>query len=147
MGWVARRPAYAALGSVRLVDAVYDDPEGREIVLDADMRGQKRSGKRSPGPIEGLKAGKNVVWTTVWRTRVSPLLKPLQYNCRVINNVTKDVASLMPHSAVADWYYYASRNPGWLYDGIHVTSGGLAYRYRQMDAAARSLLATNPAPA
>ncbi len=47
------------LGSVRLVDAIYDDPNGNSIVLDLDYQGVKRGSTPCPGPLEGLKTGLN----------------------------------------------------------------------------------------
>jgi hypothetical protein len=87
----------------------------------------------------------NVVWTTIWRTRKTSFLKPLQYNAKVVNRITRDVAGLMPNSALVDWYSVAITHPGWMYDGIHLTYNGLQRRYSMFDAAARGLLVTNPA--
>ena len=61
-GFSADLVSTATLGSIRIVDAIYDDPEGREIILDTDLVGGKREGRATPGPIEGLVEGENVVW-------------------------------------------------------------------------------------
>ena len=47
------------LGTVRIADAVYDDPDGNAIVLDTDYLGHRRQGKPVVGPIESLKPGFN----------------------------------------------------------------------------------------
>jgi hypothetical protein len=52
------------LGTVRIVDAIYDDPNGNPIVLDIDYLGARRSKKPVAGPIEGLKTGSNRI--KVW---------------------------------------------------------------------------------
>ena len=51
------------LGTVRIADAVYEDPDGNPIVLDTDLNGKKRSEHPVVGPLE-LKAGFNRV--KVW---------------------------------------------------------------------------------
>lgn len=52
------------LGTVRIVDAIFDDPNGKPIVLNLDYLGVPRSEKPVVGPIEGLKAGINRI--KVW---------------------------------------------------------------------------------
>lgn len=52
------------LGTVRIVDAVFDDSNGEPIVLDTDYTGARRAEKPAVGPIEGLKPGLNRV--KVW---------------------------------------------------------------------------------
>ena len=52
------------LGTIRIVDAIFDDPNGNPIVLDRDYMGASRSDKPVVGPIEGLKAGSNRI--KVW---------------------------------------------------------------------------------
>jgi hypothetical protein len=52
------------LGTVRIVDAIFDDPNGNLIVLDRDYLGVSRSEKPVVGPIEGLKPGANRI--KVW---------------------------------------------------------------------------------
>lgn len=52
------------LGTVRIVDAIFDDPHGNPIVLDTDYVGARRSEKPVVGPIEKLKAGVNRI--KVW---------------------------------------------------------------------------------
>ena len=54
----------ATLGTVRIADAVYDDPDGNPIVIDVDLNGVKRGEHPTVGPVEGLKAGFNHV--KVW---------------------------------------------------------------------------------
>lgn len=49
------------LGSTRVVEGIYDDPNGNSIVLDTDYEGNKRAKRPTVGPIEGLKAGFNRV--------------------------------------------------------------------------------------
>jgi hypothetical protein len=49
------------LGTVRLLDAVYDDSNGNSIILDKDFFGNNRSGKPVVGPIENLEAGVNKI--------------------------------------------------------------------------------------
>ncbi len=61
-GFTSDLVSTTSLGSVRIVDGIYDDPEGKEIVLDTDLVGGKRAGRAAPGPIEGLVPGKNVVY-------------------------------------------------------------------------------------
>ncbi len=55
------------LGTVRIVDAVYDKPDGMPLVLDTDYAGEKRETNPVAGPLEGLKAGLNRVkiWESV----------------------------------------------------------------------------------
>lgn len=48
-----------ALGTVRIVDAIFDDPNGNSIVLDTDYNGTRRPDKPIVGPFEELKAGFN----------------------------------------------------------------------------------------
>lgn len=52
------------LGTVRIVDAIFDDPHGNPIAIDHDYLGAHRSEKPIVGPIEGLKAGLNRI--KVW---------------------------------------------------------------------------------
>ncbi len=52
------------LGTVRIVDAIFDDPNGNPIILDRDYLGAQRSKKPVVGPIEGLKPGLNRI--KVW---------------------------------------------------------------------------------
>jgi alpha-L-arabinofuranosidase len=52
------------LGTVRIVDAIFDDPHANPIVLDRDYLGAHRSEKPVVGPIEGLKPGFNRI--QVW---------------------------------------------------------------------------------
>ena len=52
------------LGTVRIVDAIFDDPNGNPIVLNVDYTGAPRSEKPLVGPIEGLKPGFNRI--KVW---------------------------------------------------------------------------------
>lgn len=52
------------LGTVRIVDAIFDDPNGEPIVLDTDYTGARRAGKLAAGPIEELQAGFNHI--KVW---------------------------------------------------------------------------------
>lgn len=52
------------LGTVRIVDAIFDDPNGNPIILDHDYLGSRRSEKPVVGPIEGLKPGLNRI--KVW---------------------------------------------------------------------------------
>ncbi len=52
------------LGTVRIVDAIFDDPNGNPIILDVDYTGARRSEKPLVGPIEGLKPGLNRI--KVW---------------------------------------------------------------------------------
>jgi alpha-N-arabinofuranosidase len=52
------------LGTVRIVDAIFDDPHGNPIILDHDYLGARRSEKPVVGPLEGLKPGFNRI--KVW---------------------------------------------------------------------------------
>jgi hypothetical protein len=52
------------LGTVRIVDAIFDDPNGNPIILDHDYLGARRPEKPAVGPIEGLKPGANRI--KVW---------------------------------------------------------------------------------
>ena len=52
------------LGTVRIVDAIFDDPNGKPIILDRDYTGARRTEKPVVGPIEGLKTGFNRI--KVW---------------------------------------------------------------------------------
>ncbi len=52
------------LGTARIVDAIFDDPDGNPITMDTDYRGAHRTEKPVAGPIEGLKPGFNRV--KVW---------------------------------------------------------------------------------
>ena len=52
------------LGTVRIVDAIFDDPNANPIILDHDYMGARRSEKPVVGPIEGLKPGFNRI--KVW---------------------------------------------------------------------------------
>lgn len=47
------------LGTVRIVDAIFDDPDGNPIVLDKDYFGVKRDELPTAGPFEHLSAGHN----------------------------------------------------------------------------------------
>ena len=55
----AKAVSTETLGTVRIVDAIFDDPNGDPIVLDTDYTGAHRTEKPVVGPIEGLKAGFN----------------------------------------------------------------------------------------
>jgi Protein of unknown function (DUF1565). len=52
------------LGTVRIVDAIFDDSNGNPIVLNLDYTGAPRPENPSVGPIEGLKPGFNRI--KVW---------------------------------------------------------------------------------
>lgn len=52
------------LGSVRIVEALYDDPEGNPVVLDQDYNKVERSEHPVAGPLEELKEGHNRI--RVW---------------------------------------------------------------------------------
>ena len=54
----------STLGAVRLVNAEFETPEGTPIVLDTDITGAKRGDRPVPGPVEGLKPGKNRIRLT-----------------------------------------------------------------------------------
>ena len=47
------------LGTVRMADAIFDDPDGRPITLDHDYFGCPHNCRPVPGPIEALKPGLN----------------------------------------------------------------------------------------
>ena len=64
LGIPTRVASTETLGTVRIVDAIFDDPNGKPITLDVDYKGEKRSDKPVAGPIEGLKAGFNRI--QVW---------------------------------------------------------------------------------
>jgi hypothetical protein len=87
-------------------------------------------------------SARNVVWTTIWRTRTGAYLRQQQFNARVVNQVATDVGRLRSRSLVVDWYTEAVRHPGWLYDGIHLTSPGLNRRYSLFVAAVKRLMAS-----
>ena len=53
-----------SLGTVRIVDAIYDDPDANPIILDKDYFGQLHCATPTPGPIEQLKSGHNRI--QVW---------------------------------------------------------------------------------
>jgi alpha-L-arabinofuranosidase len=55
----AKTVSTETLGTVRIVDAIFDDPNGEPIVLDTDYTGAHRAEKPVVGPVEGLKAGFN----------------------------------------------------------------------------------------
>jgi alpha-N-arabinofuranosidase len=52
------------LGTVRIVDAIFDDPDRNPIIINSDYLGALRSKKPVVGPLEGLKAGPNRI--KVW---------------------------------------------------------------------------------
>jgi hypothetical protein len=52
------------LERVRIVDAEYESPDGKELVLDTDYLGAKKPGNSSIGPIVLLKKGDNYI--KVW---------------------------------------------------------------------------------
>jgi hypothetical protein len=52
------------LGTVRIVDAIFDDPNWKPIILNHDYMGERRSEKPVVGPIERLKPGFNRI--KVW---------------------------------------------------------------------------------
>jgi alpha-L-arabinofuranosidase len=54
----------ATLGTVRIVDAIFDDPAGKPIMLDIDYLGTLRPAKPLVGPLQSLKPGLNRV--QVW---------------------------------------------------------------------------------
>ncbi len=60
----AKLASTETLGTVRIVDAIFDDPHGNAIILDRDYLGARRSEKPVVGPIEGLKSGFNRI--KVW---------------------------------------------------------------------------------
>jgi len=60
----AKIESTATLGTVRIVDAIFDDPQAQPITLDQDYLGARRPEKPLVGPIEGLKPGHNRV--KVW---------------------------------------------------------------------------------
>ena len=52
------------LGTVRIADAVFENPDGSPLAIDVDLNGVKRAERPTVGPLEGLKAGFNRV--KVW---------------------------------------------------------------------------------
>ena len=52
------------LGEVRIVGQRFEAPDGAAIRLDRDMAGVQRAARPAPGPLEGLRPGKNrfLVW-------------------------------------------------------------------------------------
>ncbi|QNU68147.1 right-handed parallel beta-helix repeat-containing protein [Ruminiclostridium herbifermentans] len=52
------------LGTVRIVDAIFDDPNGNPIVIDTDYTGAARTEKAVVGPFQELKEGFNRI--KVW---------------------------------------------------------------------------------
>lgn len=52
------------LGTPRITEAAYENPDGTPIVFDTDYLDQPRNGQPAAGPIEGLKEGMNriLVW-------------------------------------------------------------------------------------
>ena len=53
------------LGMVRIVEQRFENPDGSALRLEEDMAGNERGGRPVPGPLEGLRAGRNKVkiWT------------------------------------------------------------------------------------
>ncbi len=47
------------LGTVRIADAVFENPDGSPLAIDVDLNGVKRAERPTVGPLEGLKAGFN----------------------------------------------------------------------------------------
>ncbi len=43
------------LGTVRIVDAIFDDPNGNPMIINSDYLGACRSEKPVVGPMEGLR--------------------------------------------------------------------------------------------
>lgn len=62
----------AKLGLTRLSEARFEAPDGSALSLDQDMTGEARGEHPLPGPLEGLRPGKNrvVVWTRPERSQV-----------------------------------------------------------------------------
>lgn len=58
------------LGTVRLAEQRFENPDGSSLVLDRDMAGKARDGQPKAGPLETLHPGKNRVkiWTKCNRT-------------------------------------------------------------------------------
>ena len=52
------------LETPRVTECSYETPDGKAIIFDTDYSGEKRTEKSVPGPIAGLKPGKNKV--LVW---------------------------------------------------------------------------------
>ena len=52
------------LGTPRITEAAYENPDGTPVVFDTDYLDQSRNGQPAAGPIEGLKEGMNriLVW-------------------------------------------------------------------------------------
>lgn len=75
---------------------------------------------------------RNVIWTTVWRTKPGPLLPEQQWNASCINVVIRDLLWGHANWKVLDWATVVQRNPSYQYDGIHLTSTGLRVRYDMM---------------
>lgn len=73
--------------------------------------------------------GHNVVFPTVWRTRKQTYLRALQHNCSVVNNIVRDLARDQPTWRTPDWAAVVRAHPQIQFDGIHLTSTGLAWRY------------------
>lgn len=55
------------LGMARIAQAQFENPDGSEIAVDQDMLGQARSEAPVPGPLEGMKAGKNRI--LIWKRK------------------------------------------------------------------------------
>lgn len=52
------------LGTVRIVDAIFDAPDGSPLTMNTDYTGKIRSSRPTPGPIEAIRAGHNRI--QVW---------------------------------------------------------------------------------
>ncbi len=52
------------LGTVRIVDAIFDDPDGNTIILNTDYHNDSRTSEPVPGPFETLTPGYNKI--KVW---------------------------------------------------------------------------------
>ncbi len=52
------------LGTLRLVDAVFDTPQGTQLVIDIDYFGNERKARTIAGPFSQLNEGKNKI--KVW---------------------------------------------------------------------------------
>lgn len=63
-GFQAPRVSTPELGTPRIVEERYENPDGSDIVLDTDLAGQHRKALDNAGPLAGLHAGLNdvVVW-------------------------------------------------------------------------------------
>jgi CTP:molybdopterin cytidylyltransferase MocA len=63
---VVDRISTSDLGTPRIVEAEYENPDGSPLIFDKDICGEEREQRAVPGPFANLKAGEQRMMVWAW---------------------------------------------------------------------------------